>query len=143
MDRTYRRIAAAVQILILLAATFIIIPISRILGASTLQQLVDLGVPTWLIWAANVVELSGAAFLLTGLRRPAAALTGAALVSCSMIGATLTHLRAGNLFAEVPWELVFLALSLFVIVIHRSHLPRFRLPTVVSGGRRLVGRRRR
>jgi hypothetical protein len=117
VDRIYRRITAAIQIL--LATTFTAIPISRILGAPTLQQVLDLGAPTWLIWAANVVELAGATLLLAGLRRPVAALAGATLIACSMTGATLLHLRAGNLFNEVPWTLVILTLALLVIIARR------------------------
>jgi len=49
---------------LLLAITFIVIPVSRIFGASSLQQVLSLGVPRWLIWVANVVELSGALLLL-------------------------------------------------------------------------------
>ena len=85
-----------------LAITFIVIPVSRIFGASTLQQVLSLGVPPWLIWVANVVELSGAVLLLLGLRIDLLAVIGALLVASSMVGATLAHIRAGNLFAEAP-----------------------------------------
>ena len=53
---------------VLLAATFIVIPVSRVFGAPTLQQVLSLGVPLWLIWVANVIELSGAVLLLLGIR---------------------------------------------------------------------------
>ncbi len=112
MNRTYRRLVDGAQIL--LAATFIVIPISRMLGSSTLRQVRDLGTPDWLIWAANIVELVGAAGLLIGLRRPPAAIAGAGCVVCSMIGATVLHLRSGTLFTEIPWNLVLLALGLLV-----------------------------
>jgi uncharacterized membrane protein YphA (DoxX/SURF4 family) len=115
MNRTYRRVAAGAQIL--LAATFIAIPISRMLGAPTLQQVRDLGAPEWLIWVADAVEIAGAVLLLLGLRVRAAAVAGAALLTASMIGATGLHLRAGNLFAEVPWTLVILALCLLIAAV--------------------------
>ncbi len=42
---------------VLLAATFIVIPVSRVFGAPTLQQVLSLGVPLWLIWIANVIDV--------------------------------------------------------------------------------------
>ncbi len=102
---------------ILLAVTFVVIPVSRMFGAPTLQQVLALGVPLWLVWVANVVELSGAALLLLGLRVRLCALLGAGLIAASMTGATLEHVHAGNLFEEVPWTLVFLATCLTILVI--------------------------
>lgn len=110
-----RPIAIVVQVL--LAATFAVIPVSRILGAPTLQQVLSLGVPIWLVWTANVVELGGAALLVAGLRVPVLAPLGAALIAGSMAGATLAHVRAGNLFGEIPWTLVFLALCILVLAL--------------------------
>lgn len=101
---------------ILLAGTFIFIPVSRMFGAPTLQQVLDLHIPLWLVWIANVVELGGAALLLLGLRAPICTLLGSALLAASMTGATLAHVRAGNLFSEIPWTLVFLASSLVLII---------------------------
>jgi len=105
---------------LLLAITFIAIPISRIFGASTLQQVLSLGLPMWLIWVANVIELGGAVLLLLGLRMDLLAACGALLIAASMMGATLAHVRAGNLFAEVPWTLVILGLSLIVLLLRCS-----------------------
>ena len=102
----------------LLAITFLVIPISRIFGAPTLQQVLSLGVPVWLIWVANVVELSGAVFLLLGLRIDLLTVIGALLIASSMVGATLAHVRAGNLFAEVPWTLVIFGFCLIVVLLH-------------------------
>jgi len=117
LEQPHWRITAATQIL--LAATFTAIPISRTFDAPTLQQVLDLGAPMWLIWIANVVELAGTTLLLAGLRIPVAALAGATLIACSMTSATLVHLSAGNLFHELPWTLVILALSLLVIIARR------------------------
>ena len=103
-----------------LAITFIVIPVSRLFGASTLQQVLSLGVPPWLIWVANVVELSGAVLLLLGLRIDLLAVIGALLVASSMAGATLAHIRAGNLFAEVPWTLVIFGFCLIVVLLQWS-----------------------
>ena len=103
---------------IVLIVTFVVIPVSRILGAPTLQQVLALEVPLWLIWVANVVELTGATLLLIGLRVPVCALLGALLIAASMTGATLVHVRAGNLFEEVPWTLVFFVLCLIVVLLH-------------------------
>src|SRR5262249_5443985 len=100
----------------LLALTFLVIPLSRMVGAPTLKQVLALGVPLWLVWIANVIELSGAVLLLVGLRVPVCATLGALLIAASMVGATLAHLRAGTLFAHMPWELVFLACCLVVVV---------------------------
>lgn len=102
---------------VLLAATFIVIPVSRIFGAPTLQQVLSLGVPMWLIWVANVIELSGAVLLLLGMRVDLLAAIGALLIAASMVGATMAHVRAGNLFAELPWTLVFLGLSLIIVLL--------------------------
>jgi len=102
---------------LLLAITFIVIPVSRIFGASSLQQVLSLGVPRWLIWVANVVELSGALLLLLGLRMGLLAAIGALLLASSMAGATLAHIRAGNLFAEVPWALVIFGFCLIVVLL--------------------------
>ncbi|HLZ64524.1 MAG TPA: DoxX family protein [Ktedonosporobacter sp.] len=105
---------------LLLAITFIAIPISRIFGASTLQQVLSLGLPMWLIWVANVIELGGAVLLLLGLRMDLLAACGALLIAASMMGATLAHVRAGNLFAEVPWTLIILGMSLIVLLLRWS-----------------------
>ncbi len=99
---------------LLLAITFLVIPVSRLFGAATLQQVLSLGVSPWLIWVANVVELSGAVFLLLGLRIDLLAVIWALLIASSMAGATLAHIRAGNLFAEVPWTLVIFGFCLIV-----------------------------
>src|SRR5215471_1922021 len=93
---------------VLLAIKFLVIPISRIFGAPTLQQVLSLGVPVWLIWVANVVELSGAVFLVLVLPIDLLSVIGAGLLASSMVGATLAHIRACNLFAQVPWTLVML-----------------------------------
>jgi hypothetical protein len=103
---------------LVLAIMFLVIPVSRIFGAPTLQQVLSLGVPSWLIWVANVVELSGAALLLLGLRFDLLTVIGAGLLASSMVGATLAHLLAGNLFAEVPWTLVIFGFCLVVVLLH-------------------------
>ena len=105
---------------LLLAITFLVIPISRIFGAFTLQQVLSLGVPPRLVWVANVIELGGAVLLLLGLRMEPLAAVGALLIVASMMGATLIHVHAGNLFAELPWTLVFLGLSLVVVLLRWS-----------------------
>ncbi len=105
---------------VLLALTFTVIPLSRIFGAQTLQQVLALDVPLWLIWLANVIELSGAVLLLFGLRVDLLAVIGALLIAASMMGATLAHVRTGNLFAEVPWTLVFLGISLSIVLLRWS-----------------------
>ena len=79
----------------------------------------------WLVWIANVVEISGAALLLIGLRFPVCALLGALLIAASMTGATLAHVRAGNLFEEVPWTLVFFGLCLIVVLLQQPALQVF------------------
>ena len=76
--------------------------------------------PLWLVWVANVIELSGAVLLLFGLRVGLLAVIGALLIGGSMVGATLIHVRAGNLFTELPWTLVFFVLSLLVVLLQWS-----------------------
>jgi uncharacterized membrane protein YphA (DoxX/SURF4 family) len=112
--------SSTIVLQILLALTFLAIPLSRIAGAPTLQQVLALNVPLWLIWLANVIELSGAVLLLVGFRVDLLAVIGALLIAASMIGATLAHVRAGSLFAEVPWTLIFLGLSLIVVLLRWS-----------------------
>ena len=101
----------------LLAVTFIVISVSCVFGAPTLQQVLSLGVPPWLIWIANVIELSGAVLLLLGIRTDFLAAIGALLIASSMVGATVAHVRAGNLFAEVPWTLIFFGLCSIVVLL--------------------------
>lgn len=113
---------SAMILQVLLALTFIVIPLSRIFGASTLQQVLALDIPLWLIWLANVIELGGAVLLLFGLRVELLAIIGALLIAASMMGATVAHVRAGNLFAEMPWTLVFLGLSLGVVLLRWSEI---------------------
>ncbi len=113
---------SAMILQVLLALTFIVIPLSRIFGASTLQQVLALDIPLWLIWLANVIELGGAVLLLFGLRVDLLALIGALLIAASMMGATVAHVRAGNLFVEMPWTLIFLGLSLGVVLLRWSAL---------------------
>ncbi|HZR40777.1 MAG TPA: DoxX family protein [Ktedonobacteraceae bacterium] len=108
---------SATVLQIILAITFIAVPVSRMFGAPTLQQVLALGVPRWLVWVANIVEVSGAVLLLLGLRMKLLATIGALLIAASMVGATLEHVQAGNLFAELPWTLVFLGLSLIVVLL--------------------------
>ena len=110
---------------ILLAITFIVIPVSRVFGAPTLQQVLSLGVPPWLIWIANVIELSGAVLLLLGIRTDFLAAIGALLIAASMVGATVAHVRASNLFAEVPWTLIFFGLCLIVVLLQWPVLQAF------------------
>ena len=110
---------------VLLSATFIVIPVSRVFGAPTLQQVLSLGVPLWLIWIANVIELSGAVLLLLGIRTDFLAAIGALLIASSMVGATVAHVRAGNLFAEVPWTLIFFGLCLIVVLLQWPVLQAF------------------
>ena len=108
---------SATVLQIILAITFIAVPVSRMFGAPTLQQVLALGVPLWLVWVANIVEVSGAVLLLLGLRMKLLATIGALLIAASMVAATLEHVQAGNLFAELPWTLVFLGLSLIVVLL--------------------------
>ena len=109
----------------ILAVTFLVIPVSRMFGFPTLGQVLALRVPMWLVWIANVVEISGAALMLLGLRVPVCALLGAFLIAASMTGATLAHVRAGNLFGEVPWTLVFFGLCLIVVLLQWPALQPF------------------
>jgi uncharacterized membrane protein YphA (DoxX/SURF4 family) len=113
---------STISLQILLAIMFIAIPVSRMFGAPTLQQVLSLGAPLWLIWLANVIELSGAVLLLLGIRIGLLAVIGALLIVASMVGATLLHIMAGNLFAEVPWTLVISGLSLIIVLLQWQSL---------------------
>ena len=55
--------------------------------------------------------------LLLGIRTDFLAAIGALLIASSMVGATVAHVRAGNLFAEVPWTLIFFGLCLIVVLL--------------------------
>src|SRR5260370_35573149 len=95
---------------VFLAATFIVIPVSRVFGAPALQQVLSLGVPLWLIWIGNVIELGGAVLRLLGICTGFLAAIGALLIASSLVGATVAHGRAANLVAEGPGTLIFCGL---------------------------------
>jgi putative oxidoreductase len=75
----------------------------------------DWGYPHWFIYAVGVIEAGGALLLLAPFVRfsPKLRLYGALLLATDMIGATATHLRAGQM-DRFTLPLVLCVLSLVV-----------------------------
>ena len=67
------------------------------------------GYPLWFLYVTGMIEVGGA----IGLLIPAARLPATLVLSATMVGAAVTHLRAGEIGA-VPVPLVLLA---FLIVL--------------------------
>ena len=63
------------------------------------------GYPQWFLYVTGIIEVGGA----IGLLIPAARFYATVVLSATMVGAAITHLRAGEMGA-VPVPLVILAL---------------------------------
>ncbi len=69
------------------------------------ESFVGWGYPPWFMYVTGLVEVGGGLLALI----PKTRIYGVLLLSVTMVGASLTHLMAGE-FAAVPVPLVFLAL---------------------------------
>jgi putative oxidoreductase len=67
------------------------------------------GYPLWFMYVTGVIELTGAVLVLF----PRLAYFGAALLTCVMVGAIVSHLTHGQA-AKVPLPLILLVLALAV-----------------------------
>jgi len=76
------------------------------------------GYPGWFLYVTGLVEVAGAVLLLI----PTVRFYGAALLACTMLGATFTHLRAGEM-AAVPVPLVLLAFAGLIAWVNRPRRP--------------------
>ncbi len=76
------------------------------------------GYPGWFLYVTGLVEVAGAVLLLV----PTVRLYGAALLACTMLGATVTHLRAGEM-AAVPVPLVLLTFVGLIAWVSRPRRP--------------------
>ncbi|MDA2909830.1 DoxX family protein [Nitrospiraceae bacterium AH_259_D15_M11_P09] len=84
------------------------------------------GYPVWFLYVTGLVEVAGAVLLLI----PAVRFYGAVLLACTMLGATFTHLRAGEMVA-VPVPLVLLTFAGLIAWVNR---PRRRSGTTTDRG---------
>ena len=67
------------------------------------------GYPSWFMYVTGLFELTAAVLLLV----PGTRLYGAALLMCVMIGAAITHLRAGEM-DQLPVPIFILLLAAFL-----------------------------
>ncbi len=83
---------------------------SRLLNPDVhVERFAHWGYPLWFLYLTGGIEVVSGAFLLI----PRARLYGVLLLSVTMIGAFLTHLRAGEMGA-LPIPLILLLLLLFL-----------------------------
>ena len=83
-----------------------------------IEAFVRWGYPVWFLYMTGLVEVAGAVLLLA----PTVRFYGAALLACTMIGATFTHLRAGEM-AAVPVPLVLLTFVGLIAWVSRPRRP--------------------
>ncbi len=83
-----------------------------------IEAFVRWGYPVWFLYMTGLVEVAGAVLLLA----PTVRFYGAALLACTMIGATVTHLRAGEM-AAVPVPLVLLTFVGLIAWVSRPRRP--------------------
>jgi putative oxidoreductase len=77
--------------------------------AQNVEAFTRWGYAVWFIYAVGVIEVGGGLLLLI----PAARFYAAALLACNMIGATITHLRAGEV-AHAPTPLILALLCVWI-----------------------------
>ncbi len=83
-----------------------------------IEAFVRWGYPVWFLYMTGLVEVAGAVLLLA----PTVRFYGAALLACTMLGATVTHLRAGEM-AAVPVPLVLLTFVGLIAWVSRPRRP--------------------
>lgn len=69
------------------------------------EKWVHFGLPLWFLYVTGAIELGGALLLLV----PRTAVFGSLLLSATMVGATLTHLKVGE-YSQIAVPLVLLAM---------------------------------
>ncbi len=103
----------------LLALFFFYAGGSKLASPDTLiEAFVRWGYPAWFLYVTGLVEVAGAVLLLV----PTVRFYGAALLACTMLGATFTHLRAGEM-AAAPVPLVLLTFAGLIAWVNRPRRP--------------------
>lgn len=89
-----------------LAAVFLMAGGSKLAGAATMVQMYDIiGFGQWFRYVTGIIEVTSAVLLLM----PSMAFYGAALIVCTMIGATIAHFTALHQPPNAPVTLACLA----------------------------------
>jgi uncharacterized membrane protein YphA (DoxX/SURF4 family) len=101
---------------VILAILFLVAGGSKLLNPEAhAENFTNWGYPIWFLYMTGIIEVGGA----IGLLIPAARLSAILVLSATMVGAAVTHLRAGEMGA-VPVPLVFLVLLIVLGWILRS-----------------------
>lgn len=95
---------------VLLGIFFIVAGGTKLMGSpSQVEHFAQWGYPLWFLYLTGLIEVGGAICLFI----PKAQWYGIVVLSFTMVGAALTHLRAGEMGA-VPVPLVLLGLLLML-----------------------------
>ncbi|MBI3665106.1 MAG: DoxX family protein [Acidobacteria bacterium] len=82
-----------------------------------LEHFAHWGYPSWFVYVIGTVEVGGAVLLLI----PAVRFYGAALLTCNMVGATFTHIKAGE-WTRLPLPVaVLVALAVVLASSRRTY----------------------
>jgi putative oxidoreductase len=83
--------------------------------ARHVETFIRWGYPGWFMYVVGVVEVGGGLLLFI----PATRFYAAALLACNMIGAAITHLKAGEM-ANVPVPVILCLLCAWIAYASRS-----------------------
>ena len=90
------------------------------------KQMVDefnrFRLPQWFRVVTGLVEIIGAAFVIAGIWNTTLAVIGGLLISFTMFGAILTHLRVKDSVSKAMMPIFLLILGLIVVVLNWSSL---------------------
>ncbi len=110
------------------AAAFLAAGIAKLVGAAPMVQLFDtIGVGQWFRYITGVIEVGGALLMLI----PAAAVLGAVLLACTMVGAILTHIFILHTNPAAPAALLILVSA--VLWLRRDQIGTFGLFSRATG----------
>ncbi|MBI1930713.1 DoxX family protein [Candidatus Poribacteria bacterium] len=113
--KTNRKNLVTLSVSVLLALVFLGSGGSKLAGVRMhIENFARWGYPNWFMYVTGLVEVAGAALVLV----PATRFYGAALLVCTMLGAIVTHLKAGEL-AMLPPPFVLLVLAGLVAWVRR------------------------
>ncbi|MCD7034082.1 DoxX family protein [Metabacillus sp. GX 13764] len=80
------------------------------------------GYSAWFRIVTGIVEIAGAVLVIAGFWNATAAAWGALLISLTMIGALITHIKVKDSFSKSVSPLVFLILGLVVLIFNWGSL---------------------